>query len=130
MMPMLLNQTWVHLPTCSKANLLTPGYSEGKCDIFCREPSKESKAASAQNTRSPQWISRKTFYLFTFNESYYIPSCITYFLFLNLFLWLHPQHMEVPMSRTELNRTLTSFVVTWVAVVRLVTHRTGGQTPF
>ena len=36
--PMLLNQTWVHSPTCSKANLLTPGCGEGKCSIYCKAP--------------------------------------------------------------------------------------------
>ena len=44
---MLLNQTWVHLPTHSKANLLTPGCGEGKCSVYCRAPSKESRQLSA-----------------------------------------------------------------------------------
>ena len=36
-------KTWVCLPTCSKANLLTLGSSDGKCSIYCRAPSKESR---------------------------------------------------------------------------------------
>ena len=33
---LLLNQTWVLSPTHSKVNLLSLGYSEGKCSIYCR----------------------------------------------------------------------------------------------
>ena len=40
---MLPNQTWVCLSTCSKANLLTLGCGEGKCSVYCMEPSKESR---------------------------------------------------------------------------------------
>ena len=47
---LLPNQTWVHSPVHSKANLLTPGCGERKCSIYCRAPSKESRAASAQTT--------------------------------------------------------------------------------
>ena len=36
-------KAWVCLPTCSKSNLLTPGSSDGKCSIYCRAPSKESR---------------------------------------------------------------------------------------
>ena len=36
-------KTWVCLPTCSKASLLTPASSDGKCSIYCRVPSKESR---------------------------------------------------------------------------------------
>ena len=43
----LLNQTWVRLPVCRQASLLALGCGEGKCSIYCREPSKESRAASA-----------------------------------------------------------------------------------
>ena len=38
---MLWDQTWVHLPTHSKANLL--GCDERKYSIYCRAPSKESQ---------------------------------------------------------------------------------------
>ena len=42
-LPTLLpNQTWVHLPVCSKANLLTLDCGEGKCNIYCRIPNKLS----------------------------------------------------------------------------------------
>ena len=40
---MLWDQTWVHLPTHSKTNLLTLGCDGGKCSIYCRAPSKESR---------------------------------------------------------------------------------------
>lgn len=40
---MLLNQTWVHLPRHSKANLLTLGHGEGKCNVYCKVPSQESR---------------------------------------------------------------------------------------
>lgn len=33
---MLMKKTWVCSPMCSKANLLTPGYGEGKCSVYCR----------------------------------------------------------------------------------------------
>ena len=33
---MLLNQTWVCSPICSKANLLTQGSVEGMCSVYCR----------------------------------------------------------------------------------------------
>jgi len=33
---LLLNQTWACLPTCSKANLLTPGCGGGKCSVCCK----------------------------------------------------------------------------------------------
>ena len=59
---LLLNETWVHSPTRSKANLLTPGCGEGKCSIYCRAPSKETRTASAQNTRTPGWGSAKHFF--------------------------------------------------------------------
>ena len=42
-MTVSLNQTWVHVPNCNKAHLLTPGCSEGKCNVYCRVPSKESR---------------------------------------------------------------------------------------
>ena len=50
---LLLNQTWVCLPPalCSKASLLTPSGGEGKCSVYCRAPSKESRAAGAQKTK-------------------------------------------------------------------------------
>ena len=38
---LLLNQTWVYLPSHSKANLLTLGYGEGKCSIYYKAPGKK-----------------------------------------------------------------------------------------
>ena len=32
------NQTWVHLPVHSKANLLAPGCGEGKYRVYCKAP--------------------------------------------------------------------------------------------
>ena len=40
---LLLNLAWVCLPTWSKDNLLTPGCGDGKCSVYCRAPSKESR---------------------------------------------------------------------------------------
>lgn len=40
---MFLNQAWVRLPARSKANLLTLGCREGKCGVYCRAPSSESR---------------------------------------------------------------------------------------
>ena len=37
-------QTWVYLPVHSKASLLTSGFDEVKCSVYCRVPSKEYKA--------------------------------------------------------------------------------------
>ena len=45
LLDLLLNQTWVHLPRLSKANLLILGYGKGKCSIYCRTPSKETSPA-------------------------------------------------------------------------------------
>ena len=40
---LLPNQTWVHSPMCSKANLLTPNCGEGKYRFYCRAPSKKGQ---------------------------------------------------------------------------------------
>ena len=34
--------TWVHFPTSSKANLLTPGRGEGECSFIVRQQDKEN----------------------------------------------------------------------------------------
>ena len=39
----LLNQTWIHSPACSKADLLTLVSGEGKYSVYCRAPSKENR---------------------------------------------------------------------------------------
>ena len=41
--PQCYRTSWVHLPECSKANLLTPGCGEGKCSFNC-------KSANARRT--------------------------------------------------------------------------------
>lgn len=50
----------VFLPTHRKANLLTPD-CEGKYTIQYKLPEKESRAAYAQKTQIPQWVSGKHF---------------------------------------------------------------------
>lgn len=57
---LLLNQTWVHLPTCNEADLLTWGRGEGKCSIHYRCQA-EPRAASSQKGWTPQWVSAKHF---------------------------------------------------------------------
>jgi len=51
---LLLNQTWVCLPPalCSKASLLTPSGGEGKCSVYCRAPSKESRSQGLKGSSS------------------------------------------------------------------------------
>ena len=49
----LPNQTWVCSPTCSKANLLTPGWGEGKYSIYCRVPSKEKRQVMLKGLELP-----------------------------------------------------------------------------
>ena len=56
---MLPNQTWVHSLMSSKANVLTLG--RGEVTFIARAPSKESWAASAQNTQTLLWVSGKHF---------------------------------------------------------------------
>ena len=38
----LLNQAWVCLPAHSETNLLTLSRGEGKCNVYCKAPDKES----------------------------------------------------------------------------------------
>jgi len=49
----LWDQTWVHLPTHSKTNLLTLGCDGGKCSIYCRAPSKESRQLELKRPELP-----------------------------------------------------------------------------
>ena len=46
-MKLLPHQIWVHLLAHGKANLQTPGRGEGKCCVYCRAQSKETRATSA-----------------------------------------------------------------------------------
>ena len=39
---LLLNQSWVHMPLCSKTNLLASGCDEGKCRGYCRSQARSS----------------------------------------------------------------------------------------
>ena len=58
---MLANKTWVHSPTCSKANLLTLGCGEGKCKVYCRAPSKESRQLTLKRPELSDGFQRKVF---------------------------------------------------------------------
>ena len=49
----LLSQTWVHLPTCSKANALTPDCGEGKYSIYCKAPRKENGRLMLKRPKLP-----------------------------------------------------------------------------
>ena len=53
---MLQNQTWVQLPSGSKANLLILGCGEGKCSIYCKAPAKESVIISELSSEFQQSI--------------------------------------------------------------------------
>ena len=57
----LPNQTWVYLPTCSKANLLTLGCGEGKYSMYRRAPSKESRQLVLKRPQLPEGFQRKVF---------------------------------------------------------------------
>ena len=52
MLTLLLNLTWVCLPTCSKANLLTPGCGEGKYIIYCRHQARRTGSSSSKDLNS------------------------------------------------------------------------------
>ena len=56
---LLLNQTWVHSPTHSKANLLTLGRGEGKCSVYFRAPSTDSKGSLCSKHLNSPWLSAK-----------------------------------------------------------------------
>lgn len=49
---LLLNQTWVHVPVCTEANLLTQGCGEGKCSFYCRAPGKECRQLMLKSPKS------------------------------------------------------------------------------
>lgn len=52
----LLNQTWIHCPSHSKANLLIPGGGEGKCSVYYKALDKESGASDAEKAPGFQQI--------------------------------------------------------------------------
>ena len=58
---LLQNQTWVHSPVCSKANLLTPGYGEGKYSAYCRAPSKENGQLMLKRPKLPNGFQGRGF---------------------------------------------------------------------
>ena len=58
---LLPNQTWVCLPTCSKANILILGCGEGKCNIYCRAPSNESRQLVLKRPKLPEDFQGKVF---------------------------------------------------------------------
>ena len=57
----LLNQTWVHLPTHSKASLLTLGHGEGNYCIYCRAPSKENGQLMLKKPKLPSGFQGRVF---------------------------------------------------------------------
>ena len=61
---LLLNQTQVCSPALCKADLLSPGYGEGKCNVYCRVPNRESGTASAPKVQTPHGF-QGSIYLFT-----------------------------------------------------------------
>ena len=58
---LLSNQIQVHSPKCSKANLLIPGCSEGKCIIYCRAPCKENGWLMLKNPELSNGFQQKYF---------------------------------------------------------------------
>ena len=46
---------------CTKANLLIPGCSEGKCRVYCKVPDEESRATHAQKAQTAQGVLGKHF---------------------------------------------------------------------
>ena len=58
---LLANQTWVCSRACSKTNLLTLGRDEGKCSVYCRAPSKESRQLVLKRLELPDVFQGKVF---------------------------------------------------------------------
>ena len=58
---MLPNQTWVHSPAHSKANLLTPGCGEGKYSVYFRAPSKENGQLMLRRPKLPNGFQERGF---------------------------------------------------------------------
>ena len=50
--PVLLIKTWVRLPDCSKASLLTPGVVKGSAALIVKVPIQGEQAACALNPRT------------------------------------------------------------------------------
>lgn len=50
---MVPNQTGVHFPEGNKADLLMPGCGKGKCGIYYKTPSKESRQLVLQRPKLP-----------------------------------------------------------------------------
>ena len=50
---LLPNQTWVPLPACGEASLLTSGWGEGKYSIYCRVPNKENGQLMLKRSELP-----------------------------------------------------------------------------
>ena len=60
-MDVLLNQTSVHSPAHSKANLLTQGCAEGKSRICCGHQTRNPEQLMLRKPKLPWWVSGKTF---------------------------------------------------------------------
>ena len=61
---LLLNQTQVCSPALCKADLISPGYGEGMCSVYCKVSNRESGTASAQKVQTPHGF-QGSIYLFT-----------------------------------------------------------------
>ena len=57
---LFLNQTWVDSLVGSKVNL--PSCSEGKCRVYRRAPSKESRATSCSKHRNSQMVFQQSIF--------------------------------------------------------------------
>ena len=57
----LPNQTWVCSLECNKANLLTPGWGEGKYNLYCRVPSKAKGQLKLKGPELPNGFQGKNF---------------------------------------------------------------------
>ena len=58
---LLPNQTWVRLPTCSKASLLTPGCGEGQCSIYCRRQARSPGQLVLKSPELPEGFQGKVY---------------------------------------------------------------------
>ena len=80
---MLLNQTQVHLPMCSTANLLTPGCDEVKYSIYCRASSKKNGQLMFKRPELPNGFQGRVFFSFFLC----VCVCVYFFVFIYLFIF-------------------------------------------
>ena len=60
-MLLLLNQTWVRSPVCSKASLLTPGCGERKCSVYCRHQARSPGQLVLRTLKLPDGFQESIF---------------------------------------------------------------------